>query len=341
MKTPLTPLLAILATASPALATTVQTYDLQVFDPSSVNGIEFGFYSALSNNGPLVSAFDDTFDPVGVLTWSSGASVFRVGLVQEEYCWYRGVNNHFTTVGFRDESGSPDTKAWLRGRNGLVRTFGEPGERTFLYRVNDSNVAVGETTTGGGVAWSAYLVDELGGRTVSVPGVDPSFNTYFAAINNRGKILGATWNDVEHHPFILHDGTVTYFDVPGAHEVGLRALNNRAQAAGFWTEFDALVGDYVSHGFIREWDGEIRTVDLDYGFPQHEDIDPDLYGGYPIVEAHSDLLAQGTAILDLNDRGQILAEMTGWYLITLVMDGMGEVQFTEPRWTYPIATPAP
>ncbi|MBK8177963.1 MAG: hypothetical protein IPK67_03500 [Planctomycetes bacterium] len=338
MKPLLMPLLVAVTTISSSIAS-AQSYELQVFDPGNVAGVEFGFYSGLSDRSPLVSAFDVNFEPIGVFWQGNQARVFRVG-APEEYCWYRGINDQLSTVGFREVQGTSDVAAWTRNKHGYLRTFATPGERVFLYRLNKSNVAVGETTTGGGVAWSAFLVDEQGGRPVAVPGVSPALNTYFAAINDKGQILGGAWNQFEHHPFLMKGNTVTYFDIGDAHEIGLRALNNKGQAAGYWTEYEPLIGDYRSHGFIRKANGSIKTIDLTYGFARHEVYDPDLYGGYPILEAHGELLTQATAILDLNDRGEIVAEVTGWYRITLFIDGVGEVQFTEPRWVYALGTPA-
>jgi hypothetical protein len=95
-------------------------------------------------------------------------------------------------------------------------------------------------------------------------------------------------------------------------------------------EIDPVLGVPREHGFIREPDGRFRTIDLDFDcFADTEDLGD----AEPAV-----LVDETTMILDLNDRGQILVQATGWYLRTEVFEGE-TFQWVEPVWTFAVGTP--
>lgn len=322
-------LLAVVATLSPmGQATAVRddkNYHLEQFTyPSNVPGIMFGDYSALSNSTWLVSGYTDPdFDTVGIIVRNGQTEVFRVGTPLQDYTWYWGINDKQTTVGFTDGPGFT-ISGWMRNKNGNVRTFSNPDADVYLYRLNNHDVAVGEAVYDFSF-WRPVIVDDNGMRIVDPPGVPLDAPAYYASINNAGTIVGGMRDPdtMEHTCLLWNNGNVTAITHAGASFVAPRAINNRGQVAGFWIEanFDPVINDFRRHGFIRDHNGELRTVDVEYPwaatieFPEG-DI---LY-----------LVGQTTEILDMNDRGQILIQATGYY----DWDG-----FVLPTWTYAIATP--
>lgn len=316
-----------LAPSSPAGAEAAGgSYQLDHFPyPSGIPGIEFADYSAISNSAHLASGFTSPdFDTVGVIELGNQKRVFRVGAPFEDYCWYWGINNQLTTVGFRTADPGR-TVAWMRAKDGGVETYSHPAADIFLYRLNDQDAAVGEIVYTRRF-WRPVIADRHGFRVVDPPGVGPAAATYFADNNNTGAIVGGTRDPVtfEHTCLLWDRGGVTPITHEGASLVAPRAINNHGQVAGYWLEsaIDPVLGDHREHGFIREPTGEFRTVDVEYPWPATID--------FPEEGAVLVLVGQTTEILDLNDRGQIVIQATGWY----DWDG-----FILPTWTYALGTP--
>src|SRR5262245_20493833 len=115
-------------------AAIAQTYEIEQFPyPPELQGIGLGNYSAISNSARLVSAYTDPdFDPVGITVCGDQTNVFRVGTPLEEYTWYWGINDKLTTVGFKAGPGFGSTEAWMRTRNGDLRTFSDPQADVYL-----------------------------------------------------------------------------------------------------------------------------------------------------------------------------------------------------------------
>ena len=83
------------------------------------------------------------------------------------------------------------------------------------------------------------------------------------SINNRGEATGfyytsITPRGVTTQSFIRdHRGTLTTFDPPGSTSSGARAINNRGEVTGTYT--DVRGGP---HGFMRDPRGTITTFDV-------------------------------------------------------------------------------
>jgi hypothetical protein len=219
----------------------------------------------------------------------------------------------------------------MRSAKGDVATFDDPDGDVYLYRVNDRDVAVGEVVYGFDFFRPA-IVDRHGLSVVDVVGVPSDHPAYFAGINDAGAIVGGTFDpDTWEHTCLLWNRCgVTAISHDGAQLVAPRAINNRGQVAGFWIEAEPdLLGVERAHGFIREPNGRFRTVDIDGDFEDEIDIgDPE-----PAI-----LVDQTTKILDLNDKGELLVELTGWYLREVEFDGQ-IFEFVTPIWYYAVATP--
>lgn len=112
-----------------------------------------------------------------------------------------------------------------------------------------------------------------------VPGV---VHTSVTGINDAGDFCGFFFNDgALITPFLNVGGTLIPFSLPGINVIYPRAINNRGQVVGVYTD---PVDQSVEHGFFRDSDGTV-TYPLD--FPNGRD----------------------TAILGINDRGMLVG---GW-----------------------------
>lgn len=307
-----------------------ESYQIERFPfPSNVPGIEHGDFSAVADGPRLVAGYDADFAPVGIIMLRDQAQVFTIQTPDGapwDYAWYWGINDRSTTVGFGYPTSSSNVESWIRTQDGSVQNFADPNGDVYLYRLNDQNVAVGEIVLGPGL-WRPVIADADGLRRVDPAGVDPDSAAYFAGINNAGAVVGGATDPVtfEHTCLLWERGGVTAITHDGAGYVAPRAINNRGQVAGWWHELkiDPVLGEERGHGFIRDANSRFRTVDVEYPWQ-------------PIIEfPDGEILIyvdQTTKILDINDRGQIVIEATGWY------DFFG---FVMPVWTYAIATPAP
>lgn len=282
------------------------TYTLETFPFPPPAGLGFGHYSALSNNARLASGFTDPeFDPVGVIEHGHQTRVFRVGTPFEDYTWYNGINDKLTTVGYKTTADG-GIEGWMRAKTGAVRTFDRPDGDVYLYRLNNKDVAVGELVSGSG--WRPVVADKHGLRVVNPPGVAAGASAYYAGVNDDGAIVGGTTDPAtgEHTCLLWDKHCVTAITHAGAGYVAPRAVNNKGQVAGYWVEdeIDPVLGDYRRHGFIRGKNGTFRTVDVEYPWDETFETpgEPTLY-----------YVDQTTEILDMNDRGELLTQATGWY----------------------------
>jgi probable HAF family extracellular repeat protein len=127
----------------------------------------------------------------------------------------------------------------------------------------------------------------------AIPGA--TFGTLTIAINNRGETAGSSidavpGNDGQVPPGSINGfvrnrrGDSTKFDGPRGENVVVFGLNNRGQTTGVYTDPGAVPGPNgllppgTVHGFVRDRNGRITTLDVPFAY---------LHG-----------------ILDINDRGQ-------------------------------------
>jgi hypothetical protein len=305
-----------------------KSYEAEPFDVSSVPDFAHGDYTAISNNARLVEIFDENFDKTGLIDAKKKDEIFLVNDAPDTYSWYRGINDKRTTVGYTLSFSDFSTSAWMRDRHGDVRTFSDPAGSVYLYRVNNKDVAVGEVVYGD--LFRPAIADGDGLSVIDVAGVPSDHPAYFSGINDCGAIVGGTFDpDTWEHTCLLWDRCgVTEITHEGASFVAPRAINNLGQVAGFWTEEPDLLGVEWAHGFIRERDGKFRTIDIEGDFEEELDFG---------LEELSPLIATTTKILDMNDKGELIVELTGWYLVTEEFDG--EVfEYALPVWYYALAT---
>jgi uncharacterized membrane protein len=129
------------------------------------------------------------------------------------------------------------------------------------------------------------------GRFTPLGGVRGAALTAHVNHNNRGQVVGfyvdaqGTWRS-----FVKDGrGRVTTFAVPGAQATLAAGINDRGQIAGTYYDPGFTIGDGnpppsgTVHGFIRQPGGRITTIDLPARF-------------------------DGTAVTDINDRGQLVGQ---------------------------------
>jgi uncharacterized membrane protein len=147
----------------------------------------------------------------------------------------RAINNRGLLVGeYRDASGAFHGFRWQRGR---VTSFDDApaGAVTVCspLDVNDRGQMVGVYLDAGG-ALHGCLLDRDRAVTIDAPGVPL---TLPIAINNRGRIVGATSTGPGQpaHGFLLRDGAggpFTPIDVPGAPGTGATGINDAGTIVG-------------------------------------------------------------------------------------------------------------
>jgi hypothetical protein len=88
-------------------------------------------------------------------------------------------------------------------------------------------------------------------RTFDAPGAVGPAGTKAIGINNQGTIVGRyVGADDNRHGFVLRNGVFTTFDVPGANNTILTAINERGDLTGytFASVFDIFSGFVATRG---------------------------------------------------------------------------------------------
>lgn len=133
----------------------------------------------------------------------------------------------------------------------------------------------------------AFLVRK--GRFTPLGGVPTAVAAGHNNVNNRGQTVGVYGDAQGTIGSFVRDrrGRVTTFAVPGASATVAAGINDRGQVAGTYFDAGTTLGDDpyppgTVHGFVRQRDGRITTIDL-----------PGL---------------ANTAVTDINNRGQVVGQ---------------------------------
>jgi uncharacterized membrane protein len=96
------------------------------------------------------------------------------------------------------------------------------------------------------------------------PAPDASFSEA-TSINDRGDVTGQ-WGDANgfSHGFLLHDGTLTILDVPGATDTYALGVNDSGLVVGYWDLLDANFNTLAIYGFSWKDGG---FIDMQINFP--------------------------------------------------------------------------
>jgi uncharacterized membrane protein len=132
------------------------------------------------------------------------------------------------------------------------------------------------------------LLRSPGGRFTPLGGVPGASTAGHINVNNRGQVVGGYLDAQGVARSFVKDrrGRVTTFAVPGAAATVAAGINDHGQIAG--TYLDAPLGGGLPppgtvHGFVRQPDGRITTIDLPARF-------------------------DNTAVTDINNRGQLVGQ---------------------------------
>jgi probable HAF family extracellular repeat protein len=164
-------------------------------------------------------------------------------------------------------------------------TFDGPTDPTFGEGINASGEIVGNGDQG-------FLYS--GGQFTTIS-FDNSLQTNAHGINASGEIVGWYNDRSSDHGFLFSSGNYTTIDVPGAYNTFAEGINASGQIVGYYQTQEG--SGYVNHGFI--YNGGSYTILEDPAAP-------------PIPGAS----VSGTAVLDINARGQIVGyynDSTGFF----------------------------
>lgn len=147
---------------------------------------------------------------------------------------------------------SDHMSGFLRSPDGQVLTF-------FVGMSNQVEAScINDRDDIGGIYYAAKSVGYIryADGTVAQFGSPDGSDLQVSAINNKRAVAG-TWGDRNQYGFFRgRSGRFTSFDIPNARQISVAALSNDGVIVGSYDDS----GDF-SHGFIREADGTIQTLD--------------------------------------------------------------------------------
>jgi hypothetical protein len=182
----------------------------------------------------------EIFDLGGQTFGPHSAGVSRQGHVVG---WYQDVADNFREKGF------------VRSKNGRATSLVFPGEdtRTFAEGINASTTICGFYVDSAGATHGWFLAD----GTYSSFDVSGALSTSILGINDAGDFVGSYDSpSTSAVPFIDLGGTVTPIDL------GFETTSASATAIssnGIVTGIYRVLGDPLTHGFIRAADGTLTT----------------------------------------------------------------------------------
>jgi hypothetical protein len=228
-------------------------------------GYQYAAAAALNDRGDTVVNALQEPGPAVPLRRDSNGNVTSIPLPGLNAPTVNGLNDAGTIVG---ASGKAAFIASIDG-SGPVITFSAPRATTSTVAsgVNDLGVVVGSWNSGQGYQQITHgFLRQRNGiyRSIEFPG---ALSTAVYGINVPGDLAGTyTAGDQSQHGFIatpapsrsvqIRPEFIT-IDVPGSGDTEPLAINSEGEVAGLYRS--GVVG--VSHGFIREPDGEIVTFD--------------------------------------------------------------------------------
>lgn len=280
-----------------------------------------------------VASPDYRFSPEpGVVKVTNNGTILRAGAVcRQGRCEaialpdatpnLRDINEQGTIVGQTIWEGGipvcPYTSGFLIDRRGARRMIGSG-----LYAISDNGTALGFVS----YCITAASLIIRGNNTEFVCQRWPtvcSLASDFLSINDAGWLLAVAYRYQAPSAYVLTDGELfEWLDPPEGSDViapRFEYLNNRRQVVGWWEESPILPPGSaycpwqtcsLSRGLLREPDGELRTIDWDYDWP--ETIVRVL--DYPPEEVTLRLVQRlGTRFHKINGRGDVVATVRAGY----------------------------
>lgn len=275
--------------------------------------------SAINDRGQIVGVVDDRrVGGVRAVMWQSGR-IRSLGTIGTRHSSAAAVNERGDVVGatWSDDPPHPaDAFVW-RGRK-MTRIRGPRGSRTDAVAINDRGQVIGRIRRRAGAErgflwWRSKLTELARRGTAWAP----------VAINGAGQIIGnSTSATATKHAFLWQEGRLIDLGTLGGKETNASAINERGQIVGWsstkrgdqhaflWEngtmrDLGTLGGETSNAGAINE-QGQIAGASTTKTGRWRTFLwEKGRFTGLPTLESMA-----GYAVVDLNERGQVLATGT-------------------------------
>ena len=209
-----------------------------------------GQASAINNRGQIVGISETTVPDSGCppskpgriispVLWEKGEARALPTLVGDQDGFVQGINDRGQAVGSSGNCNNISLHAvlWENDTAIPLKDLGQPGNAA--YAMNDHGQIVGYVSSADGTTIVASIWQNGGVTSIPIlPGDSAAFAT---GINNRGQVVGSTFNSTGwSHGFISQDGVLTDLNtlIPGDSHLFIIAasnINERGQISGMAT----------------------------------------------------------------------------------------------------------
>jgi uncharacterized membrane protein len=223
--------------------------------PGAVAAGAFG----INNDGVAVGRYEVALTgPFHAFLRDEGGSYANVDPPNALWAAARGINNRGSIVGYFCDvapCGSISTYQGFLLRDGVYKSFGSPiHTNTWPSRINDRGQIVGCDHDTDLMGSMHGFLDKRGNFTDL--GVPASMNN---GISRDGKTIVGLYTDMmtlASHGYILSNGVLTPFDVPGSTFTNAWDINARGQIVGVYIDTAGK-----THGFLRSRTGDYFSID--------------------------------------------------------------------------------
>lgn len=208
------------------------------FSPIDVPGANATATYKINDRGQIVGGYSTVGNNTGYPTHGyllDAGEFTTIDVPGAQHTIALDINNRGVIVG-EYQDGSGIFHGFVRDRSGAFTTVDVPGTtRTSITGLNDRDQMVGQAVAADGT-FHSFLVEE--GVIITTIGTPGSFDSIapFApiAINNRGQIVGVTFDGVRFRSYVLDNGIFTRITVPGVFFGGFFAtdIDDRGRIAG-------------------------------------------------------------------------------------------------------------
>ncbi len=245
-----------------------------------------GQASAINNRGQIVGISETTVaDPgcppkrtISPVLWERGEARPLPTLVGDEDGFVQGINDRGQAVGSSGTCTNISMHAvlWENGTAIPLKDLGQAGNAA--YAINDHGQIVGYVSSADGTTIVASIWQNGGVTTIPIlPGDSAAFAT---GINNRGQVVGSTFNSIGwSHGFLSQDGVLTDLNslIPGDSNLFIIAasnINERGQISGMATVVTGPDTGNIHAILLTPVDGRIDESMADFARTHPDSILP-------------------------------------------------------------------
>lgn len=161
-----------------------------------------------------------------------------------DYIYPYGINNAGQVVGHFALNHHPVAGHAFFGSEGNYAVLNVPGSvplSTGAFAINNAGQILVSSSPGYG------LYQPLDGTYTTVKGLAPNLFYDLYGLNDAGQIVGA-YSDAAniYHGFVLSDGLLTNFDVPGARNTAVIGINDAGQIVGTYETAEGLYRGFLA-----------------------------------------------------------------------------------------------